>query len=85
MIIVGGLGSVSGSIYGAIFIIALPAYLQQLSLKFQGDSFFVSNLPAIQILIFGLTIILFLVFEPKGMARIWERSKDYVRLWPFRY
>jgi branched-chain amino acid transport system permease protein len=85
MIIVGGLGSVSGSVYGAIFIIALPAYLQQLSLKFQGDSFFVSNLPAIQILIFGLTIILFLVFEPKGMARIWERSKDYVRLWPFRY
>jgi branched-chain amino acid transport system permease protein len=85
MIIVGGLGSISGAVYGAAFIIALPAYLQQLSLRFQGDSFFVSNLPALQLLIFGATIILFLVFEPRGMARIWQRMKDYFRLWPFRY
>lgn len=85
MIIVGGLGSILGSIYGAIFMIGLPAYLQQLSLRFQGDSFFVSNLPALQLLIFGATIVLFLVFEPKGMARIWQRIKDYLRLWPFRY
>ncbi len=85
MIIVGGLGSISGAVYGAAFIIALPAYLQQLSLRFQGDSFFVRNLPALQLLIFGATIILFLVFEPKGMARIWQRMKDYFRLWPFRY
>jgi len=85
MIIVGGLGSISGAIYGAAFMIALPAYLQQLSFRFQGDSFFVSNLPALQLLIFGATIVLFLVFEPKGMARIWQRMKDYFRLWPFRY
>jgi branched-chain amino acid transport system permease protein len=85
MIIVGGLGSISGAVYGAAFIIALPAYLQQVSLRFQGDSFFVRNLPALQLLIFGATIILFLLFEPKGMARIWQRMKDYFRLWPFRY
>ena len=85
MIIVGGLGSISGAVYGAAFMIALPAYLQQLSLRFQGDSFFVSNLPALQLLIFGATIVLFLVFEPKGIARIWQRMKDYFRLWPFRY
>jgi branched-chain amino acid transport system permease protein len=40
---------------------------------------------AIQQLIFGLTIVLFLVFEPRGLARIWQRIKDYFRLWPFRY
>jgi branched-chain amino acid transport system permease protein len=85
MIIVGGLGSISGAVYGAAFMIALPAYLQQLSLRFQGGSSFVSNLPALQLLIFGATIILFLVFEPRGMARIWQRMKDYFRLWPFRY
>jgi len=34
---------------------------------------------------FGLSIVLFLVFEPRGLARIWQRSKDYFRLWPFRY
>ena len=85
MIIVGGLGSVAGSIYGAIFMIALPAYLDQLSLRVSPDSFLAQDLPAIKLLIFGLTIVLFLVFEPKGLARIWQRAKDYFRLWPFRY
>jgi len=85
MIIVGGLGSVSGAVYGAAFMIALPAYLQQVAFGIQGDSFFVRNLPALQLLIFGGTIVLFLVFEPRGMARIWQRMKDYFRLWPFRY
>jgi branched-chain amino acid transport system permease protein len=85
MIIVGGLGSVAGCVYGAAFMIALPAYLDQLSLKVSPDSFLATDLPAIKLLIFGLTIVLFLVFEPKGLARIWQRVKDYVRLWPFRY
>jgi branched-chain amino acid transport system permease protein len=85
MIIVGGLGSVAGCVYGAAFMIALPAYLDQLSLKVSPESFLATDLPAIKLLIFGLTIVLFLVFEPKGLARIWQRVKDYVRLWPFRY
>ena len=85
MIIVGGLGSVSGAIYGAAFMIALPSYLDQLSLRVSPDSFLARDLPGIKLLIFGLTIVLFLVFEPKGLARIWQRAKDYLRLWPFRY
>jgi branched-chain amino acid transport system permease protein len=85
MIIVGGLGSVSGAIYGAAFMIALPSYLDQLSLRVSPDSFLARDLPGIKLLIFGLTIVLFLVFEPKGLARIWQRAKDYFRLWPFRY
>jgi branched-chain amino acid transport system permease protein len=85
MIIVGGLGTVSGSIYGAAFMIGVPAYLDQLSLKVSPESFLARDLPAIKLLIFGLTIILFLVFEPRGLARIWQRMKDYFRLWPFRY
>ena len=85
MIIVGGLGTVSGSIYGAAFMIGVPAYLDQLSLKVSSESFLARDLPAIKLLIFGLTIILFLVFEPRGLARVWQRMKDYFRLWPFRY
>jgi branched-chain amino acid transport system permease protein len=86
MIIVGGLGSVSGSIYGAAFMIAVPAYIREISRTFGGSLEFVAReLPAIQQLVFGLTIILFLVFEPRGIARIWQRVKDYFRLWPFRY
>jgi branched-chain amino acid transport system permease protein len=85
MIIVGGLGTISGSIYGAAFMIGVPAYLDQLSLKVSPESFLARDLPAIKLLIFGLTIVLFLVFEPRGLARIWQRIKDYFRLWPFRY
>jgi branched-chain amino acid transport system permease protein len=85
MIIVGGLGSVAGSIYGAAFMIAIPAYLDQLSLRVSADSILATDLPAIKLLIFGLTIVLFLIFEPRGLARIWARAKDYFRLWPFRY
>lgn len=87
MIIVGGLGSVSGAIYGAAFMIAVPAWIEEVSLDLTTGPFaFVSEkLPAVQQLIFGLTIVLFLVFEPRGLARIWQRIKDYFRLWPFRY
>jgi branched-chain amino acid transport system permease protein len=85
MIIVGGLGSVSGSIYGAAFMIGVPAYLDQLSFRVSPDSFLARDLSAIKLLIFGATIVLFLVFEPRGLARIWQRTKDYFRLWPFRY
>jgi branched-chain amino acid transport system permease protein len=86
MIIVGGLGSVSGSVYGAAFMIAMPAYIQDLSRQLSGSlSFIARELPAIQQMVFGLTIILFLIFEPRGLARIWQRTKDYLRLWPFRY
>jgi branched-chain amino acid transport system permease protein len=85
MIIVGGLGTISGSIYGAAFMIAIPAYLDQLSLRVSADSILATDLPAIKLLIFGLTIVLFLIFEPRGLARIWARARDYFRLWPFRY
>jgi branched-chain amino acid transport system permease protein len=85
MIIVGGLGRVSGAIYGAAFMIAMPAYLELELASFGGPLEFIgSDLPAVQELIFGLTIVLFLVFEPRGIARIWDRTKDYFRLWPFR-
>jgi branched-chain amino acid transport system permease protein len=85
MIIVGGLGSVSGAIYGAAFMIAVPAWIEDLSRNLDSLAFLQPDMPAIQQLIFGLTIVLFLVFEPRGLARIWQRMKDYFRLWPFRY
>jgi branched-chain amino acid transport system permease protein len=86
IIIVGGLGSVAGSIYGAVFMITLPAMLQAIARNL-GGTFpqFQARLPAIQLGVFGLVIILFLIFEPRGLARIWQRMRDYFRLWPFRY
>jgi len=86
MIIVGGLGSVSGAVYGATFMMLLPALLTEVSDAVKGQLPFLSaQLPAIKNAVFGLVIVLFLIIEPRGLARIWQRTKDYVRFWPFRY
>ncbi|MCA9972706.1 MAG: branched-chain amino acid ABC transporter permease [Anaerolineales bacterium] len=86
MIIIGGLGSVSGSIYGAAFMTLLPAILTNLGSALQGSIPAMAGLiPFIRRAVFGLTIILFLVFEPEGIAKIWRDIKDYFRLWPFSY
>lgn len=84
MIIVGGLGSTLGSVLGAAFMIAVPSLLKRGAQGLEG-SFIARELPAIELFVFGLVIVLFLIFEPRGLARIWQRSKDYFRLWPFRY
>jgi branched-chain amino acid transport system permease protein len=86
MIIVGGLGSIAGSVYGAIFMTLLPVVIRNVAnaldsvVPFLGD-----QLPAVQNATFGLVIILFLIIEPRGLNRLWERIKEYFRFWPFRY
>lgn len=86
MIIIGGLGSVSGSVYGAAFMTLLPAVISNLGRTLGGILPGLGQiLPFIQQAIFGLTIILFLVFEPEGIAKLWRDIKDYFRLWPFSY
>ncbi len=86
MIIIGGLGSVTGAVMGAAFMTLLPAMLQLLGRTAGG---FMPNIlqqiPFLQQAFFGLVIILFLVFEPEGLARMWRNIKDYFRLWPFSY
>lgn len=85
MIIVGGLGSVLGSIFGAIFMVLVPELL-----KFGTDP--IKNIPAFQHIfgplrevVFGVMIVFFLIFEPKGLAEIWRRIKAFFLLWPFSY
>jgi branched-chain amino acid transport system permease protein len=86
MIIVGGLGSVAGSVYGATFMTVLPAMIQQFARNVRDTlPALAREMPAIQLMIFGLVIVLFLLFEPRGLDRTWQRVKDYFRLWPFRY
>lgn len=86
MIIIGGLGSVSGSIYGAAFMTLLPAVLNNIGRGLEEAIPALSRLlPFLQQGMFGLTIILFLIFEPEGLAKIWHNLKDYFRLWPFSY
>jgi len=86
MILIGGLGSVIGSIYGAVFITLLPIILREGIGVFGG---FIPGLSAhfagLRELIFGLVIILFLIYEPEGLAKIWRNIKDFFKLWPFSY
>lgn len=86
MIIIGGLGTISGSFFGATLIVLLPAMISTLGRSFQdGAPAVAALLPYVQQGAFGLVIILFLILEPEGLARLWRNVKDYFRVWPFAY
>lgn len=86
MIIIGGLGSVPGSFFGATFMTLLPAILTNLGRALKTSLPIIDSiLPFLQQAAFGLVIILFLIFEPEGLNKMWRNIKDYFRLWPFSY
>ena len=90
IIIVGGVGTVFGPIIGALVLGGLPGLIDKYSdsIPFvstgSGDSGFISVFSLNQA-IFGLLIVLFLVFEPRGLAALWLRVKAYFKAWPFSY
>jgi branched-chain amino acid transport system permease protein len=89
MIIVGGLGSVLGSVLGAAFITMLPIIIRWSVEAFGSLLLDPSQLPAItaslRLVIFGALIIFFLVVEPEGLNRLWRNIRNYFRVWPFSY
>ena len=89
MIIIGGLGSVLGAIFGAAFITLLPEAVR-LFLKHYGSMVFSQDavlriVPNMQLILFGGLIIFFLVVEPEGLNRLWRNIRNYFRVWPFSY
>jgi branched-chain amino acid transport system permease protein len=84
MIIIGGMGTVVGSFLGAGFMVLLPIFINQTMLVFleRVPSDLRANSEAI---VFGGLIVFFLIVEPYGMARLWQRIKNKMRLWPFPY
>ncbi|WP_096201515.1 branched-chain amino acid ABC transporter permease [Bacillus sp. FJAT-45350] len=86
MILVGGLGSVFGAILGAIFITLLPVglgFMVEFLTIYMPNAYHM--LTSFREFVFGLVIILFLIFEPGGLVHIWNNFKNYIRLWPFSY
>jgi len=83
MIIIGGLGTVLGSFLGAGFLVLLPLLLTQIFV--QGFGIFPSEAQHAQTLIMGVLIVLFLIVEPNGLAKIWQTMREKLRLWPFPY
>jgi branched-chain amino acid transport system permease protein len=88
MVIIGGMGSVVGSFLGAGFVTLLPILVSvavhQLG-SWSGGPAANGLISSLEDLIFGTMIVLFLVLEPLGLARLWKTIKDYLRLWPFPY
>ena len=86
MVIIGGLGSILGSVLGAIFIVLLPIFLNQALPPLARWSAGRSAPPRVshfESMIFGALIVFFLVVEPHGLARLWSIGKEKLRLWPF--
>ena len=86
MIIVGGMGNVTGSILGAVFMTMLPEVLR-VSVHALSKA-----LPALDVAskgafvegaVYGLVIVLFLMFKPEGLSRFWRDLLTYFRTWPF--
>ncbi len=86
MIIIGGMGSILGSIFGAVFITLLPEVLRLFTGALSDTFPKLADLFApLRTGMFGLAIVLFLLFEPDGMAARWHTIRNYWRLYPFSY
>lgn len=85
MILVGGLGSVLGSLLGAVFVTMLPFLVERAVDVLPFPATFKTHLFAVQIGLFAILMLAFLMFEPNGLARIWGRIRAYFELWPFKY
>ena len=89
MIIIGGLGSVLGSILGAAFVTMLPIVIRWIVEGFGSYFFTASELAGVsssaRLIVFGSLIIFFLVVEPEGLNRLWRNIRNYFRVWPFSY
>ena len=86
MAIVGGLGTLNGSFWGPVAIKYLD--LQVETLAETAAQYLPSSMnlaTALKPFTFGLVIVLFLMFEPRGIANWWRIIKSYTKLWPFRY
>jgi branched-chain amino acid transport system permease protein len=82
MVIIGGLGSVLGSFLGAGFIVLTPIFLTNAP-HWLGLAMRTDTQKQIELMIFGGLIVFFLIVEPRGLARLWQISKEKLRLWPF--
>ena len=84
MVIIGGLGSILGSFLGSAFIVMVPIFLTNVP-HLLGVAMPVALQKQIELMVFGGLIIVFLIVEPNGLARLWQIAKEKLRLWPFPY
>nr|WP_210305058.1 branched-chain amino acid ABC transporter permease [Chelatococcus composti] len=84
MVIIGGLGSLIGSFFGAALIYILPIVLRGAP-SLVGLDIGAATVEHLTFMIVGALIIVFLIVEPHGLARLWQTGKQKLRVWPFPY
>ena len=86
VILIGGVGSIHGAIFGSIFMVVIMELLQMLVIPL-SDYYpeLLMGFAYIKDMAFGLAICAFLIYEPNGIAYRWWQSKNYFNLWPFSY
>ncbi|WP_375574314.1 branched-chain amino acid ABC transporter permease [Paracidovorax oryzae] len=82
MVIIGGLGSIAGSFFGAAFIVLLPLLLNYVP-HWLGLPLSTGTATHLEHMIFGALIVFFLIVEPHGLARLWSTARQKLRIWPF--
>ncbi len=86
VVIIGGMGSIMGSFFGAAFIVVLPIFLNQFlpwAGSLVGVDISTATVAHAEYMIFGALIVWFLIVEPHGLAKLWSIGKQKLRLWPF--
>ena len=86
MVIIGGMGSIMGSFFGAAFIVVLPIFLNQFLPavgSLVGVEISTAAVSHTEFMVFGALIVWFLIVEPHGLAKLWSIAKQKLRLWPF--
>ena len=86
VILIGGVGSIHGAIFGSIFMVVVIEALQ-LAILPLADTYpkLLMDFLFIKEAAFGLAICAFMIFEPNGLAYRWWQIKNYFNLWPFSY
>jgi branched-chain amino acid transport system permease protein len=84
MILIGGLASIPGSLLGAAFVTLIPLFLRD-GLPNLGLEFAAGTQVHVEQILFGATVLLFLVLEPRGLHGLFRNIRDYFRNWPFSY
>ena len=80
LIVIGGLGSIHGVFFGAVFMIALPQLIAAVKDYLPGD---IAGSAGLQPLAFGTILLAFLLFEPMGLYGRWLKIRTYLELFPY--
>ena len=90
MVIIGGTGSIMGTLMGTAFVVLLPESMEWIAAEMKGGAIdralqLNNNITFLREIAIGLIIIAFLIFEPDGLAHRWRQIKTYWKLYPFSH